>query len=42
MKSCVILGGIDDFENWHKRSSQDIDMVVGFVRGVYMRSIRRS
>ncbi len=41
MKSCVILRGIDGFENWHKRSSQDVDMLVGLVGGVYMRSVRR-
>lgn len=41
MKSCVILGGIDGYENWHKHGSQNIDMVVGLVVGVYMRSIRR-
>ncbi len=41
MKSCVILGDIDGFENGHKHGSQDNDMVVGLVRGVYMRSVRR-
>ena len=41
MKSYVIFGGIDGFENWHKRSSQNVNMVVGLVSGVYMRSVRR-
>lgn len=35
MKSCVILGGIDGFGNWHKQGSQNIDVVVGFVGGVF-------
>ena len=41
MESCVILGGIDGFENRHEPSSQDVNMVVGRVGGVYMRSVRR-
>ena len=41
MESCVILGGINDFENQHKHGSQDVNMVVGLVGGVYMRSVRR-
>ncbi len=41
MNSCVILGGINDFENWHKHGSQDFNMVVDLVHGVYMRSVRR-